>query len=117
MARCPKCNRNWFWDWEQDTYRYYNGSEVETLELNCIEKDMELKTIVFRCECGAINSLMYIDSRGSACCNIKEWDNIDWEIDGNSWNLKCRNCHDINCLNDNKDSCQNINILYEDVEG
>jgi len=118
MARCPKCNENWFWDWEQDTYRYVDGSEIETIILNCIEKGMELETYVFKCKCNSINSLMYYDkNRGSACCNIKEWENINWENEGNTWESKCKDCKNLTCLNDEKDYCQNINCLYEDIEG
>ncbi len=100
MAQCPKCERYWLWDWEQDVYRYIDSSPVATIELNCIEKDMELETTVFKCKCGAINSLMYLDAkRGSALCSIEAWRTIDWEQVGNMWNNYCLDCNQI-CLNE-----------------
>lgn len=86
MAKCPKCKRNWLWDWEQDIYRYADATEIESIELSCLEKGMELEVIVFKCKCGSVNSVMYIDSnRGSSLCIIKEWENIIWEENKNSW--------------------------------
>lgn len=85
MAKC-KCGENWFWDWEQDCYRYVDGSDVKMTELSCTEKDMELDIMVFQCKCGSINSVMYNDeNRGSSCCNIEEWKDVDWEADDNAW--------------------------------
>lgn len=86
MAQCPKCKIDWLWDWEQDCYRYTNSNEVETIQLSCNEQGMELELIVFKCQCGSINSTIYNDpNRGSSLCNIKEWQNVDWELNENSW--------------------------------
>lgn len=120
MAHCPKCKENWFWDWEQDCYRYVDGTEVEETHLDCIEKGMELETIVYKCKCGSINSLIYNDeNRGSSLCNIKEWKNVDWELDGHAWDRQCKDCKDIFCLNDYKDYkdyCGDINTPYKNME-
>lgn len=101
MARCPKCNENWFWDWCQDTYRYFNGSKVEILEFKYEEQDLEIEIFIFRCKCGSINSVMYNDQNGLFVCSIKKWKNITWEKDGDSWDPKCLNCKDKNCLKEN----------------
>jgi len=101
MARCPKCQEHWFWDWEQDCYRYLNGSDVESTVLNCTEKGMELELVVFKCKCGKVNSTMYNDSyRGSSLCNIEEWKDIDWEQNKNSWIDCYSTCDDKICLED-----------------
>lgn len=120
MAKCvnPKCNKNWFWDWEQDCYRYIDGSEVEGIYHSYEEGDEHADAIIFRCKCGAINSSMFTDNRtGSSVLIIEKWKNITWEEDGNAWDKQCLNCENISCLNDEKDYCRNINCSYNNVEG
>lgn len=89
MAKC-KCGENWLWDWEQDCYRYPDGSRIEEIQLLCTEKGMELELFVYKCKCGKVNSALYNDdARGSSCCSIRAWQNVDLETDGNSW----KDCH------------------------
>jgi len=116
MAHCPKCNENWFWDWDQDTYRYVDGSIVENIELFTNEDNSSI--LIFKCKCNAINSAAYLNPKiGMILYSIKEWQNIDWEKDSHCWDLKCKNCKTLECINDKKDFCKNINCLYEDIEG
>lgn len=118
MAKC-KCGKNWFWDWEQDTYRYIDGSEIEILTFaNAKSDEPKIEIYIFKCKCGAINSIMYTDpNTGMFVRCIEEWNKIKWEDDGHSWDQKCLNCESISCLNDKKDYCQDVNSSYNNVEG
>jgi len=116
MARCKKCNENWFWDWDEDIYKYVDGSKVEIIIFSTNSDDSEI--FIFKCKCGSINSVAYLNPEiGMILYSIKEWQNINWELDGNAWDYNCKNCKNITCLNDNKDYCQSINCLYGNVEG
>lgn len=101
MARCPKCDGNWFWDWEQDIYRYLDGSPVEILNfVNTKSGGPKIEIYVFKCKCGAINSVMFADpNTGMFVRCIDAWSNIDWESKANNWGNKCLNCKDQICLN------------------
>lgn len=103
MAKCPNCKENWFWDWEQDIYRYTDGSDVEILNFVKAKSDEpKIEIYVFKCNCGAVNSIMFLDlNSGMFVRCIEAWDIINWEKDGHSWDNKCLDCKTINCLTEN----------------
>lgn len=105
MAKC-KCGRNWFWDWDQDCYRYIDGSEVKILNFAKASSDEpKIEIYVFECDCRTVNSIMFLDpNTGMFVRCIEAWNNIDWEEDGNHWDNKCLNCERQSCLNNEGNS-------------
>lgn len=83
MATCPKCGAIWLWDWCYDNYVNPDGKEYEDIELSKDSGQWEASLI--KCTCGAINAVMVGCECGAGPVNIKEWDNVDWEADENSY--------------------------------
>ncbi len=80
MAQCPKCKRNWLWDWEQDIFRLKNGTECkETIRKTETDPRAE-DDIECHCFCGKL--LGVLGGEG-----IKQdplaWKGIDWEAPSN----------------------------------
>lgn len=80
MAKCPKCNKVWKWDFQQDCYRDSKGEFC-----NDIEFELELngegdagKITVYQCKCGKVLGIM--NDLGSVDV-IAGWKEIDWEAD------------------------------------
>lgn len=83
MAQCPGCERNWLWDWEDDTYSLADGTKPLTLALQ--------ERIIYTCPCGTRLGCLNTDlplegpwDEGPASITEEpeEWADVDWDEDG-----------------------------------
>lgn len=79
MAKCPKCNQQWQWDWCVDTYRTPLGDL-------CEEVDKPEGEYSMFCTCGKLLGISSGDGNGGEPYNQpEEWLDIDWELPENSF--------------------------------
>ena len=79
MAKCPGCEKNWYWDWQQD--HYIDDAKIPTNKIPMTsESAPEAEVEVYQCTCGFILSTSVCD--GDHFLYVcKEWKGIDWEQD------------------------------------
>lgn len=81
MAKCPRCEIHWQWDWCGDTYRKKeDGAVADMKEFKGGEEGL---AEVSYCDCGEAISIIVLS--GDDLCgeplNHPEWKDIDWEAD------------------------------------
>ena len=92
--KCPNCNRNWRWDWCQDTHRDDRGKECITVDrifatgedtdhANGDGEEKDWVTTAMLCRCSTILALTVDDERGSFIYNHESWEGVDWESGDN----------------------------------
>ncbi len=83
-AICPRCNKQWLWDWDNDVFRFTDGKEIFSEEI-IIGKN-ELFACV--CDCGKINAIILQDDDGMEIMDNGDFTQVDWEAEENSYKIK-----------------------------
>lgn len=90
MANCPKCKKEWRWDWKQDSYRDEKKKFVSEMEFDL--PDIGESITIYQCVCGKVLGVM---SSIGEVTTIDEWKDIDWEdkkhIYDSDWLMSIKN--------------------------
>ena len=85
-AMCPKCGKQWLWNWEMDWYEDTYGKVcVQTTLHNPSAKEDNTDSIeTYSCHCGQVLGAVHVNDDGADIWNITEWAMVDFQDDFNS---------------------------------
>lgn len=79
MAKCPKCRKNWKWDWFHCKYYDENNKPIKEIEIKFPEQESEI--VICQCGCGKVLSAW---CGGEGPENIPQWGRVNWNLAKNS---------------------------------
>ena len=101
MALCPRCKKEWLWDWDSSMYRSPGGEFARKTAIVTHPDDqdnpngwaMNAEDIVvphkifgdtdvdmFLCQCGKVISFSVRDDEGCENFDHPEWNKADWDV-------------------------------------